>query len=239
MVSKDNLAAQLVESGPALDALGLVHRVWVPAGPGPHPTLVMVHGLQGTEDVTWIFARSAGPEWLIISPRAPFSVEAGYSWNSSNDYTRSESYQTGLKALTRFVNGLPTQYPVDRSRLAMLGFSQGAAMTYAFTAALAASNPVLGVAALSGFMPRWVAEGDLSVFRGLPVLILHGTEDKRVPISSARKSRDRLVEAGAQVMYHEDSVGHKVGAAGMRVLTRWLAERLGKTSTRRRKRTRH
>jgi phospholipase/carboxylesterase len=214
----NDLTAQLVDSGPAFDALGLVHRVRVPAGPGPHPTLVMVHGLQGNEDVMWIFARNAGPNWLIISPRAPFSVEGGYSWHPSDDYGSQEAYQPGLDALTRFVDALPTQYPADRSRLVMLGFSQGAAMSYAF----AVSNPVRGIAALCGFMPRWVAEGDLTPFFDLPVLILHGTRDDRVPISRARESRDLLVEAGTVLAYHEDDVGHKVGSEGMHVLRRWL-----------------
>ncbi len=218
----DGPAVQHVVSGATFEKLGLVHRVRVPAGDGPHPTLVMVHGLQGTEDVTWVFARSAGPEWLIVSPRAPFRAEDGYSWNSSDDYANPDSYQTGLAALTRFVEGLPDVYQADRSRLVLLGFSQGAAMSYAF----AASNPVKGLAALGGFMPRWVADGDLSRFRGLPVLILHGTRDDRVPVDSARESRDRLLQAGAQVTYHEDNVGHKVGAGGMRLLTQWLTGRL-------------
>src|SRR5437016_4850467 len=160
MVSNDSFVAQLVDSGPAFDALGLVHRVRVPAGPGPHPTLVMVHGLKGNEDVLWIFARTASAQWLIVSPRAPLSVEGGYSWNGSEDDAGPESYQAGLTTLTRFVDALPAHYPADRSRLVMLGFSQGAAMTYAF----AASNRVQGIAALSGFMPRWVAEGDLTGF---------------------------------------------------------------------------
>jgi phospholipase/carboxylesterase len=226
MVNKQDEVAELVDSGPAFDALGLVHRVRVPTGQAPHPTLVMVHGLQGNEDVTWIFARSAGSEWLIVSPRAPFKADEGYTWNTSDDYADPESYQAGLAALTRFVEGLPSRYPVDRARLVMLGFSQGAAMSYAF----AALNRVLGLAALSGFMPRWVAEKHLTAFRGLPVLILHGTKDERVPISRAREDRDQLARAGAKVTYHEDEVGHKAGAAGLRLLSRWLAERLADRS---------
>ncbi len=212
---------QLVTSGPALDSLGLIHRARIPPGKGIHPTLVMVHGLQGTEDVTWIFARAAGPEWLIVSPRAPYKADEGYTWNTSSNYRDPASYQDGLSALTRFVEGLPDVYPVDRSRLVMLGFSQGAAMSYAY----AASHPTTGVAALSGFVPHWL-DDQLSAFRGLPVLILHGAKDDRVPIARAREDRDRLVQAGAQVTYHEEEVGHKVGASGMRILTGWLAERL-------------
>jgi phospholipase/carboxylesterase len=212
---------QLVDAGPAFDALGLVHRVRIPAGDGPHPTLVMVHGLQGDEDVTWVFVKTAGPEWLIVSPRAPFTAKAGYSWLSSGDY----AYRAGLDALTKFVEQLPNVYPVDRSRLVLLGFSQGAAMSYTYAALL--SDPrVQGVAALAGFLPPF----PIDKLKGLPVLILHGTRDERIPIEDARRDRDALIAAGAHVTYVEDDVGHKVGSSGMQALRQWLAERLGVTS---------
>src|SRR5260221_13388813 len=103
---QDNV--QLITSGPAFDATGLVHRVRVPANASPgqvFPTLVMVHGLQGNEDVTWIFARQAGPQWLIVSPRAPFPDSSGYSWYQFNTdpdgktQVVRETFQTGESAL--------------------------------------------------------------------------------------------------------------------------------------------
>src|SRR5215208_4263281 len=94
-----NLDAQLIDNGPAFETLGLVHRVRTPAGPGPHPTLVMIHGLKGNEDVTWIFARSASPNWLIVAPRAPFAAgDSSYSWvpDDNHDYDHPETLQAGL-----------------------------------------------------------------------------------------------------------------------------------------------
>jgi len=215
-------SAQLIADGPTVDTLGLVHRVRVPAEGGPHPTLVMVHGLQGDENVTWIFARSISPHWLIVSPRAPFTAPEGYTWNDpGKQYNDDDAYQGGLDALTRFIEGLTTTYDADLSRLALLGFSQGAALSYAF----AAAHPVRGVAALSGFVPALI-DDRLSAFKNVPILILHGTKDDRIPIEQARRDRDRLSAVGAQVTYHEDQVGHKVSAEGMRLLRHWLSERL-------------
>jgi phospholipase/carboxylesterase len=217
---------QLVKAGPAFDALGCVHRVRLPTGSGPHPTLVMVHGLEGDEDVTWVFARTAGPEWLIISPRAPFTAKGGYSWNSGGDYDKPESYQDGLRVLSQFIERLPDIYPADRSRLVLLGFSQGAAMSYVYPAN-AGEQRVKGVAALAGFLPPFAVDG----LKGLPVLILHGTRDERIPIEDARRDRDALIAAGAQVTYVEDDVGHKIGSGGMQALRKWLAERIAADSS--------
>ncbi len=209
-------------SGLAFEALGLVHRVRVPAGTGPHPILVMVYGLQGDEAVTWIFARTAGPEWLIVTPRAPYPASSGYTWNRlGTQAADSGSYADGLVRLTQFVEGLAAVYPVDRSRLVMLGFSQGAAMSYAF----AAGHPTAGIAALCGFIPGLKLE-QLTAFKGLPVIILHGTQDDRVPITVARTDRDQLRAARADVTYLEEDTGHKVGTQGMHALRSWLAARL-------------
>jgi phospholipase/carboxylesterase len=216
-----------ITTGLAFDRLGLVHRVRLPDGKGPHPTLLMLHGLNGTEDVTWVFARNAGPDWLIISPRAPFVGENGYRWNRSSDQNPNESntapqaYDAGLAALSHFIESLPTIYPVDLSRLVLLGFSQGVAMAYIY----GTSHAVAGIAALSGFIPSSLAD-HLPALAHLPVLILHGVKDETIPVATARTNRDQLLTAGADVTYHEAEVGHKVSSSGMAELKRWLAQRL-------------
>jgi phospholipase/carboxylesterase len=198
-------------------------RIRVPTGAGPHPALVMVHGYEGTEQVTWIFAKDAGPAWLVASPRGPFQSGQSYCWYyfDAAGHTDPESFEVGRAALNRYIDTLCANYPVDRSRLVVLGFSQGASMAYTY----AFAHPVARVAALCGWVPGFVAKSlpDLS---GLEVLILHGTHDEVISVEIARKNRDQLASAGAHITYHEEAVGHRVGAVGMRVLKRWLAERL-------------
>src|SRR5579859_5532076 len=214
-----------VTAGAAFKTLGLVHRVRLPAANGQerHPTLVMVHGLDGNEDVTWIFARSAGPQWAIISPRAPFASPTGYRWSELDERGKiaPASFQKGLQALERFISRLPQVYPIDPGRLVVLGFSQGAAMCYAY----AASHPVIGVAALGGLLPNFLSD-HLTGLKGVPVLMLHGTRDETIRIDHAQTTRDRLLAAGADVTYLESEVGHKVSTDGMHTLKRWLTERL-------------
>lgn len=217
---------QHITTGAAVETLGLIHRVRIPAGAADErfPTLIMLHGYQGNEDVTWVFARSAGPRWLIVTPRAPLAApDHGFSWNSfSGGKTDPETLRQSTAALTRFVEGLADIYPVDRSRLALLGFSQGGGMCYAL-AATDPQPPILGLAALGGYIPTDV---QLQALANKPVLMLHGTQDETIPITLARHDREQLLAAGAQVTYQEDEVGHKVGPQGMRVLASWLAERL-------------
>ncbi len=219
-----NSQTQHITAGAALTALGLPHRVRIPAGPGPHPTLIMVHGLDGNEDVTWIFARTANPTWLILTPRAPLVTANGFAWYPSTPPDRAPDpaqFAAGATALDRFISGALATYPIDPARLVLLGFSQGATLNYHY--ALARRERLIGLAALAGFIPPAVQT--IPPLEQLPVLILHGTQDDRVPIEYAREARQRLTAAAATLTYEESDVGHKLSAQGMRTLTSWLAAR--------------
>ncbi len=99
-----------------------------------------------------------------------------------------------------------------------MGFSQGAALAFAYAAR--AESPLLGIASLAGFVP----DGDLLGLHELPVFWAHGTADERIPIERARRDADRVVAAGAGLTFCEDAVGHKVGVNCMRDLKVWIAE---------------
>ncbi len=212
---------QHIAEGPAVEALGLPHRVRIPPGSGPHPTLIMVHGLDGNEHVTWIFGRVVGPEWLIITPRAPFPSAGGFSWYAATQ----ESFMAGLATLEKFIDAAMRYYPSDPAQLALLGFSQGTIMNFAYALRAPRPRPIAGIAALSGFIAR-LNEIEIPAQNGLPVLMLHGIRDERVPVKWAQSARDRLRQAGASVTYEESDTGHKVSASGMRLLSHWLASLL-------------
>jgi phospholipase/carboxylesterase len=220
-----NAQTQHITSGTALTALGLPHRIRIPAGIGPHPTLIMVHGLDGNEDVTWVFARTASPDWLILTPRAPLTTESGFSWYPSTPPDRSPDpaqFAAGSAALDKFIAGALATYPIDPARVVLIGFSQGAALSYDY--AFKNRDKLIGLGALAGFIPPQIPT--VPPLTKLPVLVLHGTQDERVPIEYARNARERLTTAGAALTYEESDVGHKLSAQGMRTLAAWLAARL-------------
>ena len=208
-------------------ALNLVHRVRVPAGPegSRWPAVVMVHGWLGNENVMSIFERTLPPGVVVVSPRGPLPMgPASFGWFARDD--DPESFSAGLPALAGFVRGLPEAYPVDPAHILLMGFSQGAAMSFS----LLLSEPplVAAVAGLAGFLPapgrQWVAPGRLV---GKPVFIAHGTKDETVPVALAREAAETLRTAGAEVSEHEYQVGHKLNAHGRRDLTAWLQDVIG------------
>jgi phospholipase/carboxylesterase len=115
--------------------------------------------------------------------------------------------------------------PLDRTVLG--GFSQGAVMSWALGLGRGPSKRPAGIVALSGFMPS--VEGlelDLSHLGDQPIAIGHGTHDPVISVEFGRDARDRLVDAGADVLYRESPMSHTIDPGFLRELPRWLRRAL-------------
>jgi phospholipase/carboxylesterase len=206
---------------------GLAHRVWQPHRPPPVPTVVMLHGRYGTEDVTWVFAPAMPENWLLLAPRAilpenePGNPADGYSWLNMpyGRWPRLDEFDDAVTALADFLRALPDVYGADPQQIYLLGFSQGAATAFA----LAMRHPKLvqGVMGLVGFAPELPEDTAVSL-ANLPLFLAVGQKDERVPLSLAQASAQRLRQVGADLTYNEYPVGHRLNSAGIRDLTEWM-----------------
>jgi predicted esterase len=59
---------------------------------------------------------------------------------------------------------------------------------------------------------------------GKSFFVAHGTKDQTVPIERARAALTLLEQAGAQVTFCEDDVGHKVSVACLRALKDFFSD---------------
>jgi phospholipase/carboxylesterase len=192
---------------------GWVLRQRVPSGDAPYPLMLMLHGWTGDENSMWVFASRLPKNALLVAPRAPYlSPSGGFSWRpyKPDSLATVEDFHPAAEALIDILS--PVNFPLaDLSRLRVMGFSQGAAMTYIIS--LLYPKSVLAFAGLSGFAP----DGAISLaagqpLRDVPAFIAHGSRDRLVPVERARRSVEVLQEAGAIVTYCEDDVGHKLSA---------------------------
>lgn len=201
---------------------GLTVKERVPNGPGPHPLVLMLHGWTGDEYSMWVFAPRLPQNCWLAAPRAPYpSPLGGYSWRdeshitvqaniSARRWTMISDYLPAAQLLLDLLQ--PENFPgADLSQVSLVGFSQGGAMSYAL--ALTHPERVKLVAGLSTFLPEGADPLVLRVpLLDKPVFVAHGTQDNLVPIEKARRSVEQLEEAGANVAYCENDVGHKLGA---------------------------
>ncbi len=196
-----------------------------------HPSprlLLMLHGFTGDENSMWVFARDLPSHYWIVAPRALHVAEpGGYSWRPPQDGTFGrpslEQLRPAAEALVRLVNAYQLSAKIDARVFDLMGFSQGAAMSNLL--AFLYPERIRKTGILAGFVPsgldELVAQRPLT---GKPFFVAHGTKDETVPVERARASIEILEQAGAQVTYCEDEVGHKVSLTCLRALKDFLGE---------------
>jgi len=204
---------------------GLIYRVRRGA---PHgPLIFMLHGLYGDENVMWLFYHALPRSATVISPRALFPAADGFSWTRSVSHGEIEqtAFTEAIEALRQFIPEMIQRNEGDPQRAIIMGFSQGAALSYALS--LTQPNLMCGVIALAGFMPNYpiapLRADSSNTNAWLPrYLIIHGIDDDIVPIVLAREARSELEAREAVVEYYEYPGGHKVAAQGMKDIARWI-----------------
>jgi len=213
--------------------MDLLYAAHVPAGDGPFPTVLALHGWgANAHDLLGLAPRIHGGRALVLCPQGPVAVPFGggeYGWGSfpltPGAPPDIDAFRHAAGLLNRFVDAARERYPIDGERLVPVGFSQGGVMAYDL--ALRDPGRFAGVAALSSWMPVPLAE-DLPKapeHEGFPTLLVHGTRDARLEVERARESRELLRPFGVALTYREFDMGHEIRPDALRVILRWLDEK--------------
>ncbi len=185
----------------------------------PQRTLLLLHGWTGDETVMWIFARKIPASTWIFAPRGPVQApQSGYGWlPHTGSWPTLEEFGPAADALKAAFQKWREAVDAPQGPFDVMGFSQGAAMTYA----LAANYPqqVQRIIALAGFLPQAdPMPGRYAALAGKRIYIAHGSQDDTVPVQMAQFAVHTLQSVGAQITYCESEVGHKLSADCLRGL---------------------
>jgi phospholipase/carboxylesterase len=169
-----------------------------PHGNAGAPLIVLMHGM-GSDERDLYDLRSAMPaRYAVVSARAPFTMSEGhYEWFHGTQVNgRLDGNPSDIAAsralIERFVDQLVKRYGFDSKQVYLIGFSQGAIMSYE----VALSDPGLarGIGVMSGaifdsLVPQLKPSFTLSHLR---VFISHGSADETIPVSYAVSADQRL-----------------------------------------------
>jgi len=220
---------RLVTRGRALETAGLVHRVTIPDRPGPHPTVILLHGRSGDENAMWIFSQTLPQDWLVVAPRGiKADPGGGYAWHprQRDEWPPLSKFDEAVSAVVHFIEALPALYGADPAQIYLMGFSQGAATAYAV--AMRHPGLVKGIAGLVGFVPVEVdAAVETRVLKGLPIFMAVGKTDPYIPFTRTQGCAQTLRDTGADLSYREYETGHRLNAQGVRDLKAWWVDRSG------------
>jgi len=211
----------------------LLHTLHFPAGEGPFPTILALHGWGASaHDLLGLAPYLHGGQALVLCPQGPFGFEIspglrGYGWFPLGDRGLDPvEFRKGAAALRAFVDEALARYPVERRKVVVLGFSQGGVMAYDL--ALREPGRFAGLAALSAWLPKPLSDSipALPEHAGMPVLVQHGTADPMIEVARARESRDLLAARGVGLTYREYEMGHEIRPEALRDLVGWLEDKV-------------
>jgi phospholipase/carboxylesterase len=202
----------------------------------PGASIIVLHGLgaDGRDFVPICDELDLGAVGAVryVFPHAPVrpvTINGGMAMRAwydilGADLLRRED-EAGLRASRLEIEALIGQERargIAASRIVLMGFSQGCAMT--LLTGLRHAERLAGLVALSGYLPlaESTAAERSAASQGLPVFMAHGRIDPVIPLARASDSRDLLHTLGHPVEWHEYPMGHSVCAEEIVALNRWL-----------------
>jgi len=197
------------------------------------PALILLHGYGSDENDLFSFAEEMPEELFIISAKAPYPMQPyGNAWYAIHFDNENGKFSDDIQAIksrdtiATFIDQVIENYPVDASKINLLGFSQGSILSYAV--ALTYPEKIDNVIALSGYINKEIfgqdyLKNDLSQ---LSFYCSHGSADQVIPVDWARRTKPFLENLGVDFTYSEFPVGHGVAPQNFFELKEWLQNRL-------------
>lgn len=194
------------------------------------PIVIMMHGYGSNERDLFELSRYIPDSFIVISARAPYTVDRGYRWfDRDKSQQKFEAVKTELessrKLVLKFVEELGRKYHTNGNRIYIMGFSQGAIMSYA--AGLTMPTAVRGIGILSGLLPQPIREQTQksAALSKLRIFIAHGTTDNILSYADAKAGNDYLVSIGLKPEFHTYAgMEHTISAEVLSDLIKWLVK---------------
>jgi len=197
------------------------------------PLLILLHGYGSNEEDLFSFASELPEELFIVSVRAPYAMQPfGNAWYAINFDANGGKFSDDEQALesrdliAKFIDECITKYPVEATSVNLLGFSQGAILSYAV--ALQYPKKVKNIIALSGYVNVDILPENRnpSNYTNLDFYCSHGSVDQVIPVDWARRTPNFLDGLSIKNKFSEFPVGHGVAPQNFYEFRDWLKERI-------------
>lgn len=205
-----------------------------PATKPDAPLLLLLHGYGSNEQDLFSFAPEISTDYYIVSARAPHQLDQhSAAWYAINFDTTGDKFsdipqaKSSMQLLLKFITELKETYPIAQNSVNILGFSQGAILSYG----LSLSYPQLfdKVICMSGYLNKDLILQDddfLLRFReseSKPTyFISHGTMDQIVPYDWALDAPEFLKKLNVDFTFKSYPIGHGVSRDNFYDMKKWL-----------------
>ncbi len=197
------------------------------------PLLILLHGYGSNEEDLFSFASELPDELFIVSVKAPYPLPPfGNAWYAINfdanggKFSDDEQAISSRDLIATFIDECIVKYPVNPASVNLLGFSQGAILSYAV--GLQYPKKVKNIIALSGYVNVDILPKDRNPedYRNLDFYCSHGSVDQVIPVDWARRTPAFLDGLQIKNQFSEFPVGHGVAPQNFYEFRDWLQKRL-------------
>ncbi len=228
LVARAAWPVETIRYGPDPDNVGDLR---LPRGPGPHPVAVLLHGGFWRDTAARDLLDSAAVD-LTRRGWATWNVEFARIGGGGGWRATTKDVAAAIGSLADFAEG----HDLDIDRVVAVGHGSGGHLALQAAtrtgeipiSAVAALAPIgdleaahragIGSDAVDAFVlrtpeqspERYAAASPIrNLPIGVPLLVVHGDEDDRVPAAISRSFAGRAADEGDTVIYHElEGVGH-------------------------------
>ncbi len=211
----------------------LQYTVITPEHPSDQPPMILLlHGMGSNENDLLTLISSLPPEYLIVSARAPMAMDPDrYQWfriqfNENDIECNFQDAENSRKKLQRLLEHLIQKYNPKRDQIYLLGFSQGAIMSY--NIALTHPELVGGVIACGGKLMNSIKPliQPSENIQHLKMLLIHGTNDSVVPAIHAQRAYEFLISQDINPTLLTFDAQHEISNEMLVAIGTWLQESL-------------
>ncbi len=201
------------------------------------PLLLLLHGYGSNERDLFTFFKALDSRFITVAVRAPNIMGNGaYNWFefSTVNGVRTYDYQSAVKSRKRllsFISKTCRELGADSNRVFVLGFSQGAMLSYEL--GMAAPSKIKGIVALSGSLMDETKKliTDANQLKKLALFIAHGKSDQVIALEEYRKVdlffREKHIPKLTSVTYE---MQHNICGAELNDVKAWLTRTLNEKS---------
>jgi phospholipase/carboxylesterase len=165
------------------------------------------------------------------APMRPITVNMGMvmrGWYDivEPDVSRDVDFQ-GIEASAAHLTSL-IQHEIEAGmpseRILLAGFSQGGVIV--LHAGLRFKFPLAGILALSTYCPTLTSLGreQSTANQRIPIMMAHGRYDPLISVSLGEAARDRLLDLGYPVQWHEYPIQHELCLEEIQQVRSWMLE---------------
>jgi phospholipase/carboxylesterase len=202
------------------------------SGKPPRQIVLLLHGFgsSGADLISFVpHWQQALPDALFLAPHAPQRCVfgSGYQWwplNGFSPQALAAGASNAAAAVDALIDRKLEQYGLTEAQIAVVGFSQGTMM--ALHVGLRRKQALAGIVGYSGML---TGGRDLAhqIVTKPPVLLVHGSADRVVPVAALHDAEATLRRVGVEVTTHvSPGVGHTVDPVGLTMGVDFVARAL-------------